>query len=254
MASTAPAAPPAAGPDSRKRAERRFYSGYMIAIALFVFTAFAPSFYLRGIAPAFGAERELRPDMIVHAIVATAFVLCLPLQAGLIAGGRVQLHAKVGRIAVWIGAALVPLSYVASAITYRNFPTDAPVRPATISAFALFAAASFGLLLWWAWRRRADPQAHKRLIVTASLLLLGPAFSRFDIFPLPPLGLILGELTMLAMFAPLWVWDLVTRGRPHWATVAGTGVFLAQAIIRLSVMMTDPWAAFVAALPGFGWP
>lgn len=251
---TATSTAPAAGPEGGKRTERQFFSGYMIVIALFVFVAFAPSFYLRGIAPEYGTARELRPDMIVHAVFATIFVLCLPLQAGLIAAGRVQLHAQVGKYAVWIGVALVPLSYYASAITYRNFPADAPVRAATISAFALFAAGSFGALLWWAWRRRSDPQAHKRLIVTAALLLLGPALSRFEIFPPPPLGFILGELTMLAMFAPLWLWDIAKRRRPHWATIAGTGVFLAQAIVRLSVMMTDTWAAFVAALPGFGWP
>ena len=36
--------------------------------------------------------------------------------------------------------------------------------------------------------------------------------------------------------------------------IAGTAAFVIQATARLVVMNTAGWAAFVAALPGYGWP
>jgi hypothetical protein len=72
---------------SATRAERRFFSGYTLAILLAIVIGFAPSFFLRGLVEPFLPLKPLRPAVLVHAVLTTAWVLLFPLQAWLIAAG-----------------------------------------------------------------------------------------------------------------------------------------------------------------------
>jgi len=244
----------APAPRDRKRAESSFFTGYMVVIAVVAFLGFAPSFFLRGVVPTAAPLEHLRPDMILHGVLATAFVLFLPSQAWLIASSRQKLHMKLGNWGFVLGTAFVVTGYFASTVTYHNPFESLTISPAALASLTIFSLAAFSLLLWGAWQRRFDAPAHKRLMVTAACLLMGPALVRIPIWPPPPAGLAIAEAVMLALFLPLWAWDLKTRGRPHWATVTGTAAFVIQATVRLLVMNTAGWAALVAALPGYGWP
>lgn len=236
---------------TRRQSENRFFTVYLTLIALIILIGFSGTFYMRGLAPTAGLLPDLTDLRILHGGLATAWVVLLPLQGLLIRQGRVALHRRLGTLACWIGVVQIPVVLAATAETYRGFPADAPIGAAPLVALSFFSLAAFVLLGSFAWYSRFDAPAHKRYAVCAACVLMGPAVARLAFLPPPPLGVAFAEAFMLLMFAPLWLWDIETRGRPHYATVTGTAVFVAQAATRTLVMFTPWWASFVAGLPGF---
>lgn len=254
MGTTAPAGDPPARPIG-KNAERLFFSTYVVVIAAVIIAGFVPSFYLRGVVEPRAPLAPLRPDIVVHGVISTAFLLVFPLQAWLIASGRRALHMKLGNWGFALGAAFLLSLYVVTAFSHHQAPTDIPgVTPAMFSAPSLFAVFAAAVLLALAWKKRFDGQAHKRLMVTLACLIAGPGIARLPGVPPPPAAFVVVDGIIVAATLPLLAWDLVTRGRPHWATLAGMAAIL---LMFAATVLSGPFpalTAFVAILPGIGWP
>jgi len=77
---------------------------------------------------------------------------------------------------------------------------------------------------------RKNPEAHKRLILLASMSIIGPALARFPRWPVFAGGLEAGRnyaiAGLLIIFALLLTYDIVTRKRPHPASWAGMVLIL----------------------------
>jgi hypothetical protein len=88
-----------------------------------------------------------------------------------------------------------------------------------------FTLAMFAVLVSLAvvYRRRSD--IHKRLILLASISIVGPALARLPRWPIFAGGLEAGRNYaiggLLLMFAALIAYDIVVRRRPHVASVGG---------------------------------
>jgi hypothetical protein len=179
--------------------------------------------------------------LYVHGIVLTTWFVWFLGQSLLIRGGMVTKHRRFGALGAGFGAAVVvggliaPLG-VASRTAARgiDFGADASVlgigvTGLTVTAFISSVVwANIGMLLSFATflvsavvlRRR--PQAHKRLMLLASISIIGPALARISrwhgfggeqgpFIPLVSWGLVLA----------LAVHDLVSRRRLHPFTVLG---------------------------------
>ena len=96
---------------------------------------------------------------------------------------------------------------------------------------------------------RRNTQAHKRLMLLASIYVLGPALAR--IARLPGFGGESGPLVpmvLLGLLATVIVYDVVIRRRRHVATVAGIATIVATFAIA-QVIAGQPFdQAFVRAL------
>lgn len=230
-----------------KAAERRFFSSYILALALLVFVGFAPTFFLRGVVePYWPPLRPMRPVVLLHGMVATAFVLVFPLQALLIAGGRQTLHRRIGQWAFVLGGAVAVTVYLVAADQYRR--NIVPTQPVTD-----FVALVIALVVAWRWRWNAP--AHKRVMVAILCLFAVTGFARVpftDHYSF--LGLRLGSWLPYIFVLPLWGWDLKTIGKVHPATVVAT-VIVSDNMLRavLAPAGTD-WAGLFSVLPGFAWP
>jgi len=71
---------------------------------------------------------------------------------------------------------------------------------------------------------RRKPQVHKRLIVIATIGILGPAIGR-----IPRIGA-MSDAVLVALVLSVVAYDLVTRGRVHAATLWGGSALLATAL------------------------
>lgn len=249
---SATTAPLRAGTATGKPGERLFFSSYATALALVIFAGFAPSFYLRGLVPPYHPLGPLRPEVILHGIVAGSFILLYPLQTWLIATGRRAWHIRLGNFGFALALVMLPLGYFIAATLYRILLTLQPtlgINPSILVAFPLLDLIALTILLAIAWRKRFDAQAHKRLMILIACGLADPAISRM------PLG---GEVLLTALTAgsvlPLWAWDFAKNRRLHWATLLGSVILFAKLLVRPLVAPTDGWAALVAALPGFAAP
>ena len=254
MAVAADATRSSAQPGRGALAERRFYTGYTLAILIAIVIGFAPSFFLRGLVEPFGPLKPLRPAVLVHGVVTTAWILLFPLQAWLISAGRRGLHLQLGKVGFALGAAMTVTAYIVAMGLYRE-PAAPPLTPALTVVLPLTDVMTLCVLLPLAWVRRLDAQAHKRLMLVIGCLLCGAAIFRLPIWNRADLaGIFVIHLALYATLAPLWLWDWRTRGRLHRATVLGSGILAVDMFGRLLIAQTAAWAALVRILPGFGTP
>lgn len=236
--------------------ERRFFTGMVIAMALFLFVGFAPSYFLNSLLGERVTGREappITPLIHLHAAVGTAWMLFLILQAQLIRGKQHQRHMKNGLIGAVIALAVVIIGLVAaidSAQAGRHPPgwtsTAFLMMPfSTAVMFGGFVAAA----LWW----RKRPDYHKRLMLIGTTSVLVPAGARISTYwmngilpPGPPGGMLLSDLFIAALVA----YDVRKQGRLHAATLWGGGIMLLSQPARVLLSQTEAWNAFATHLTG----
>jgi hypothetical protein len=142
-----------------------------------VFEGFARTYYLAGV---FHAPL---PSLIIHVHGAafSCWILLLVAQTSLVSLGRVDIHRRLG-IAGFVLASLMVILGVMAA-------TDLLVReggpPGTDAKFFYIVSLSgmmiFAPLIFFAFRARTNPPAHKRLILVATMALVVAAIGRFPI-------------------------------------------------------------------------
>ncbi len=154
----------------------RLYSYAALAVAALVFAGFARSYYLRVLFHV----RAIAPLVHVHGILMSAWIALFVTQALLIARHRPDLHRRLGVA----GAALAPLIVVIGSLTvtaaiHRRFPAVGPLRFGRIFVeFDGLSLWSFGALALAAVLWRSRPDVHKRLMLSATVVLLPPAVGR----------------------------------------------------------------------------
>ena len=94
----------------RKAAERKFYSRMAILLVVVVFIGFAPSFYLKDIVPSYPRPNPtLPPAVLLHGLTFTLWMALLVVQTQLISTRRVETHMKLGKAAMLLAIALIPV-------------------------------------------------------------------------------------------------------------------------------------------------
>lgn len=222
--------------------ERLFFTGMGIAILLLVFAGFAPSWFLRGTMDSGGRPLSpLTPLILAHGVAFTAWNLLFVVQAGLISARRPQLHRRLGGATVALAVLMVALG-VAVAIGQVGRGTSPPgLDPLAWLAVPLIDMLTFSGLVWLGYTRRRDPQAHKRYMLCATLLMLQPSIGRLPTLAETPLGPEINVLVAWACSLALIAWDLASRGRIHSASAIGIGALAGDQLLRLAVWQTDGW-------------
>jgi hypothetical protein len=205
--------------DIRQRAlaDRWFFGAMGFGLALTVFIDFAPTYYL-----ARAAAPSLAPHLQAHGAVTTAWMLLFMVQAGLVAAHRTDLHRKLGAIGLVIATALVILTLQSSVIA-RGL-----TNRLVFSAGALVMFAVFVILALW---RRRDPDAHKRLMLLATLSLVAPAIARLRL-PFVAHDSVGPNLAVLYFLVPAVAFDFITLRRIHPALLWGGSFFVAMLPLR----------------------
>jgi hypothetical protein len=227
-----------------KMRERIFYMGMAVAILITVFAGFSRTFFLR---PYFQTQ-PLIPLLIVHGIVFSSWIVLMIVQTSLVATKRIRTHMRLG-IAGGVIATLMIIIGSLTAIVRAKGPSPIPgVNPLSFLTIPLGDMLVFAILVGAAfyYRRRAD--IHKRLMLLASIALLPAAVARL------PIGFIEtgGPLAFYGVadlfIIPCLIFDFVTRGRPHRATVLGGALIVVSHPLRLVIGGTHAWLAFATWL------
>jgi hypothetical protein len=130
-------------------ARNRFYAAFALALAVFVFVAFARTYYLRH----WFEVPPINVMLHIHSIVFTAWVVLFVIQTRLIAAQNYRTHMQLG-IAGVVMAALVVIFGYATAIASASAPRMRPmgmnsqqfvlVPLVAITSFAILVAAASG--------------------------------------------------------------------------------------------------------------
>jgi uncharacterized membrane protein YidH (DUF202 family) len=206
-----------------------------VALLVAVFVGFAPTFYLR---PLHSAQ-PLPMVLYLHGAVLTCWFLLTVLQGWLIRTKRHRLHRQIGFVIAGYAVLVVAMGLVADlrmASEIRT-PQDGDNFVVWGNFFSLVLFTTFVSL---AVVLRNRPDAHRRLILLASISIVGPALARFTEWPVFPGGMgarpFYGAGGLLVLYGALIAYDLIVRRRPHPASWIGalamfaslaTAVFLA---------------------------
>ncbi len=194
------------------RLTRRFYLGFALVAAAFVLAGFTRTFFL----PL--ARRTFSAPWFVygHAALLLTWIALLVLQASLVVRRNLPLHRRLGRVAV----GLIPCMVI-SAVVVANWATARDYRATPgdrIIAFyfgELMDMVMFGTFALFAYHQRNRPAAHKRLMLLATLALLGAAIGR-----IPVIGTASNYIT-LGMLGAIVLVDYAGLRRLHPATLIG---------------------------------
>jgi len=241
-------------PMARASAERRFYSWMAIALVAVVFLGFAPSFYLRDIVPAYPRPNpSLTPFVILHGSVFTLWMAVLVTQTQLVAAGRRDMHMKLGVLGMALAAAMIPVMYLAAVWQVARANQPPFTDPLNWTSVPLATIPAFAFLIWQGWAHRRNAQWHKRLMLSAAILIvLGPAIGRLPLAPPTLIGHTIQVSIGLALFVPLMLWDRRSQGKVHSATWTGFCTAVIAYFVPILLMATGSWAPIARHLPGVG--
>ena len=182
--------------------ERAFYLAMAILLCVCVFIGFSPTYYQAGIVRA----PLPSPILHIHGAVFTLWMLLFVVQAAFISARRVHWHRSLGTIAFCLPPLMIVLGVIAAIDALHRGVRIGPLDPAVSMAIPLLGITAFTIVIAASWRARRRPDAHKRLILIATMGLVAAAFGRFPWarigFP-PAAGAVTGLGCLLLMLLRL---------------------------------------------------
>jgi len=256
-----------AGSDASRarRTARRdpFFAVTAAVILALVLAGFMPTLYLR---PVFKPV-PIPGYLFFHGIVLTSWFVWLFMQSLLIRSGRTTVHRRLGIVGAVL-AAIVPFagllatSRVVGRVVAAGVALDADASAIGIGVTGpvvrfladvvwqnIGSAVTFAALAWTGILLRRRTAAHKRLMMIATVSILGPALARLARLPL--FGGEQGPFTplvLLALLAAVLVHDVVTLRKVHPATTWGIAFALGVNVAATSIATTDTGTALVSWL------
>jgi len=230
--------------ENSKRRERLFYLAMATAFVLTVFAGFSRTFFLR---PAFHPE-PLMPLLYLHGFVFTLWIALLLTQTTLIAAKRTRTHMRLGIAGMLLASLMVVIGTV-TAIVRAKGPSLIPgVNPLSFLTIPLGDMLIFSILVGAAFyfRRRVD--THKRLMLLATIAILPAAVARLPFAFIQQYGPVAFFGLTDLFIVPCLLYDLLTRGKPHRATVLGAALIVLSHPLRLIIGSTHAWLTFATWL------
>jgi hypothetical protein len=220
---------------------RRFYlimAVFMAAIIIAGFSRTAPS--------AIMTPPGLPLLLHIHGFVFLSWLVLFVAQPALAISGSLKLHRKLG----WAGAVLAALMVImgiAATVFAIHTHIVPPFFPKGIFlAMNVLGMAFFAALVTTAVLKRREGEWHKRLMLCATVLLLGPGLGR--LLPMPMFGpaaplVMYGVIDVILLVGP--VVDLLLRKRVHPAYYWGVAAVVLSEALTGPVGMSAPVQALV---------
>ncbi|HET6177634.1 MAG TPA: hypothetical protein VFE61_11920 [Candidatus Sulfotelmatobacter sp.] len=222
-----------------RRFDHIFFSTMAALLLVTVFVGFAPTYYFAGI------FRAPLPSRIVHLHGAafSCWILLLVTQTSLVSAGRVDLHRRLGIAVFFLACLMVILGVLAATDSLVRHAGPAGRDPQFFYIVPLTDMLVFATLIFFAYRNRSNPAAHKRLIMVATIALMIAAIARW---PYVHRNTMLAALSSYLFLLLLAAYDLWSLRKLHRATLwAGAFLIFVQQI-RIPIGRTAAWHAFAA--------
>ena len=226
---------------STRAGGQSFYLGMSLVMAAVIIAGFSQT------VPGDFTDTPALPFLLhVHGAVFTLWVLLFVAQPAFITRGSRELHKRVG----WIGAILAGMMVIMGvaatlfAIRYGFVPSFFP-RPIFL-VMNIMGILVFGGLVGFGVALRRKAEWHKRLMLCATVSILGPGLGR--LLPMGSFGafaplVMFGVIALFAFAGP--VYDRFTRGRVHKAYVWGVSAILLSMVLIAPIAFSPPALALL---------
>ena len=221
------------------RYDHFFFSGMALLILGSVFLGFAHSYYLAGV---FHAPL---PSLIVHihGAVFSTWILFLVAQTSLVSAGRVDIHRRLGIAGFLLACLMVVLGVLAATDSLSRPNTASGIDVKTFYIIPMTDMLIFAVLVFFAFRARFNPSAHKRIILIATIGIILAAVARWPfamVHRKPLMAALLSYVFLLILAA----YDLWSRHKIHRATLWASAFLIVVQQIRFPIGQTAAWHSF----------
>lgn len=192
----------------------------------------------------------------IHAFAFAGWLGLLTAQVGLVRTGRKSVHMTLGLASF----ALIPVMAVTaflSEIYSQRFYLDHPPDSQAFFILPIFYVIAFTALAATAVYFRRDPTAHKRLILIATTVIVGAAYTRWIGGPLTKLvgdghvGMLINSFTATNLILLGAVgYDVSTRRQIHWAYQVCVPAILAGELVTTLVYHSPAWLPVARIIVG----
>jgi hypothetical protein len=228
-----------------RRYDHIFFTAMALLILVSVFIGFARTYYLAGVFHAPLPSRIIH----IHGAAFTCWVLLFVTQTVLVSAHRVDIHRRLGVFGFGLASLMVVLGLLAATDVLMRHGNNVAAR--AFYAVPIADMLAFSTLIFFAFRSRTNPAAHKRLILIATIAILDAAFVRW---PVPVHGWNVHSAVMCtwAVLFALVAYDLLSLRSVHRATLWGFLFVVFLQLVRGPIGHTTFWqnfAAWVQSLP-----
>jgi len=224
--------------------ERGFFAGMAVLLCAVVFIGFSPTYFRAGVIHA----PLPSPILHYHGAVFTLWMVLFVAQTALISARRVAWHRSFGTVAFCLPPIMIVLGVLAALDALARGVQIGPLDPAVSLAIPLIGITWFTVLIYQAWSTRRRPDAHKRLVLLATIALCDAALGRFpwSRIGLPPAaGAVVGLGLLIALVV---IYDLVSLHRLHRTTMWAAPITFAVGAFSVPIGMTPFWHGFAGFL------
>jgi len=191
-----------------------------------------------------GVFKAPLPSLIIHihGVVFSSWILLLLAQTSLVAVGRVDLHRPLGLLGFGLACLLVIVGLLAATDSLaRHFAAGEPgVGAGAFYAIPITDMLIFATLIYFAFRQRFNPSAHKRLILIATITLLDAAFGRWPI-PVAWWDLRVAQMCCYALLLLLIAYDLWSTRKVQRPTLFASLLLVVLQQVPGPIGRTVPW-------------
>jgi hypothetical protein len=234
----------------RRSAHTPFFLYLSCALTAFIFIGFGITYFQP---MATGSLGPLSPIVHVHGAFYFAWMLLLVAQSALVNRRNLALHRSMGLFGIGIASGVVIFGVMITLMFARAMIEVEHVQSWELTYFSLCSMVVFASLFIAAIRNVRTPDAHRRYIILATVVLIPAGFNRIYSATLGldfhyPLLYLSADL----LIAILAIYDWRTLGRVHNATLIGGAVNLAPQLLHPLLGESAPFISLTEWLASLG--
>jgi hypothetical protein len=217
--------------------DKVFFLVMTLLLLVIALIGFGRSYYLAGV---FHAPLPA-PILHVHGALNTLWMILLVVQAGLVSAKRIRWHMTLGIFGFCLALTMVVVGFIVSANQVHRYQHDSHFDVLSFETIPFIEEVCFAVLAGFAFALRRKAAAHKRLILLATIAMMGAALSRF---PGQNHNGTLAEYGMYGLLVVMMAYDLWALRTIHLATVLGSALIVAYMNLAAPIGHTAPWHRF----------
>jgi hypothetical protein len=226
-----------------RKADRIFFTGMPVLLWATVLFGFTKTYFGAGMVMA------PLPNLLIHIHGAafTLWMVLLVVQTTLISTHHVKWHMKLGVAGFCLSVLMVVLGTLAAVDALRRGRGPLGLDSVTFFVIPISSMVVFSVLVFFAYRLRRVAEAHKRLIILATIAIMDAAVGRWPVALLqqhPPTQ----DLVILAFLLLMVMYDLFSLHRLSKYTMWASLFIVVVHLGRVPLGHSAPWHAVVKHL------
>lgn len=221
--------------------DRMFFTAMIVVMWATVLFGFSKTYFMAGMVAAPLPNKLIH----IHGAAFTLWMILLAVQTGLVAVRKIVWHRTLGLVGFGLAVVMVVVGLLASTDALRRGSAPMGLTAKTFYVVPISDMVVFSVLVFFAWRARRRPVAHKRLILIATIGLMDAGVGRWPIAYLQA-NPKMQDLVIAAFLVAVVVYDLVSRRRVEQSTLWASLFVMVLHVARVPLAFTQPWQSFAS--------